>query len=94
MFRKKYNAYLSVEASIVFPIILTLYMIIVSISVSFFKECYESQKNFILSFREIRFTGEMDNTPMIIYGKTELPEEDYGVIRVINPLNRIRKERE
>lgn len=78
-----------------FSIILSLYMVITGISFSLFNECYESQKNYIIDFRQVRFLEEEEGKLIIIYGKEELgAEKIINGIRNINPVNRIREERE
>lgn len=90
---RRFRAYLSIEAEIVFSIIIVLYYLIVILAVTLFSGCIRSQNTFIEDLRRVRFTNESEEYGEVIYGLMERDRliTSGGVIR-INPLNRISEE--
>lgn len=87
------KAYFSIEAEMVFPIILVLYYLIILLAVTLFSGCIKSQNTFVEDLKKVRFTNVSEEYGEVIYGQMEGSGEitESFVIR-INPINRIIKE--
>lgn len=66
---KSLNGYFSVEASLVLPVVLFLYLLIVIAGIYLYDRCVISQDSYLLVFRGSRFTGASKNYGEIIYGE-------------------------
>ena len=86
--RRWLKAYLSIEAEMVFPIILVLYYLIILLAVTLFSGCIKSQNTFMEDLKRVRFTSRSEEIGEVIYGQMERDEmvTESGVIR-INPLS-------
>ena len=76
---KKWNGYLTVEASFLMPMVLFLYMLVILCGFYLYNRCVISQDNYLLAFRGSRFTDAAENYGEVIYGETEEtdPDESY-----------------
>lgn len=68
---RRLKAYMSVESSAVFSIILLWFLFFFLLSFRLFNECLESQKNYIKGFYEERFSEMEEEYKGIIWGNTE-----------------------
>lgn len=96
---KKWNGYLTVEASFVMPIVLFLYMLVILCGFYLYNRCVISQDNYLLAFRGSRFTDAAENYGEVIYGemKETDPDESYLKSRMakkasLYPFCRIQKQ--
>ncbi len=69
--RRKWNGYFTVEASLIMPIVLFLYLLIILASLFLYCRCAISQDNFLLGMRAGTFTWGEDHYGEVIYGETE-----------------------
>lgn len=67
--KKKYNGYFTVEASLVMPLVLGLYVLILSAAMLLYNRCVNSQDCFLLAMRAGRFTEAKESYGEIIYGE-------------------------
>lgn len=68
---KKVKGYLSLEASIILPIVLFLYLLIILAALFLYCRCAISQDTFLLCVRAERFTYGENNYGEVIYGNEE-----------------------
>lgn len=68
---KKWNGYFTIEASFVVPIILCLYLSVVSVALFLYDRCLVSQDSFLLGMRMATFTGAGESYGEVIYGNAE-----------------------
>ncbi|MDD6491764.1 MAG: hypothetical protein PUG54_06000 [Firmicutes bacterium] len=68
---KKWKGYFTIEATFILPIILFLYLLIISAALFLYCRCAISQNNFLLAMRAARFTQGEDYYGEIIYGNTK-----------------------
>lgn len=73
---KKWNGYLTVEASFIMPIVLFLYLLIILCSFYLYNRCMISQNNYLLAFRVSRFTHSGLNYGEVIYGDMDGKKAD------------------
>lgn len=92
--RRRINASLSIEAQIIFPIILFIFYMIIMVSLRLFMRCHDSQENFIRELRQIRSEGCSEASYEVIYGQKtyEKQRTEHGV-NSMNPLRLIAEER-
>ena len=97
---KKWNGYLTVEASFLMPMVLFLYMLVILCGFYLYNRCVISQDNYLLAFRGSRFTDAAENYGEVIYGETEEtdPDESYLKSRMakkasLYPFCRIQEQR-
>lgn len=67
--RKKLKGYFSIEASILLPMVLLLYLMIILAALFLYCRCAISQDTFLLSMRVGRFTFAESNYGEVIYGE-------------------------
>lgn len=65
---KKFNAYFTVEASFILPVVLFLYLLIILTTMFLYCRCVISQDDFLLGMRAGRFTWGEENYGEVIYG--------------------------
>lgn len=68
---KKLKGYFSIEASIVLPMVLFLYLIIILTTLFLYCRCAISQDAFLISMRAGRFTFGESEYGEVIYGEAE-----------------------
>ena len=68
---KKWKGYLSLEASMILPIVLFLYFLIILAALYLYCRCAISQDTFLLCVRAERFTYGENNYGEVIYGEEE-----------------------
>lgn len=73
---RKWNGYLTVEASLVMPIVLFLYLLIILSGFYLYNRCVISQDNYLLAFRGSRFTETGLNYGEVIYGDMSCKSSD------------------
>ncbi len=81
---KKCNGYFTVEASFIMPLVLGLYVLIISSAILLYNRCVISQDCFLVAMRANRFTWAEDNYGEIIYGdgQSNWYPEAYAVDRL------------
>lgn len=90
MFRRL-NAYLTVEASYIFSIIIALYYLIIVLAFYLFAGCINSQNLFFESLHTARFTYSSTMYNEVIYGDMDSGAgSDFGNVRSINPIAELR----
>lgn len=62
------NGYITVEASLIVPIVLLIYMFVIKGGLYAYNRCIISQNNYLLTYREAYFTQEGENYGEVIYG--------------------------
>lgn len=67
--RKRWKGYFSIEASLIMPIILFLYLLIILAAMYLYCRCAISQDTFALGMRAGCFTYGEDNYGEVIYGQ-------------------------
>lgn len=86
---KKYNGYMTLEASFVYPVILWIFYILIILSVTWFMNCYKSQNRFIRELKE-SLVVDYDLGYRVIYNELPLNFNDAGGdIYHISPLKSI-----
>lgn len=73
--RKRWNGYFSIEASLIMPIVLFLYLLIILAAIYLYCRCAVSQDTFLLGMRAGCFTFGGDDYGEVIYGQ----EKDWPV---------------
>lgn len=73
---KSLKGYLTVEASFIMPIVLSLYLLIILCGFYLYDRCVISQDNYLLAFRGSRFTETDQNFGKVIYGDMEEKQPD------------------
>ncbi|MDE6202091.1 MAG: pilus assembly protein, partial [Lachnospiraceae bacterium] len=68
---KKWKGYFTIEAALIMPLILFLYVIIILTALFLYCRCAISQDNFLLGMRAAGFSYGEDNYGEIIYGEYE-----------------------
>lgn len=75
---KKFKGYLTVEASFVIPMVLFLYVLIITAALFLYSKCVISQDGFLLCMRASGFTWGEEGYGEVIYGEnigsSPLPE--------------------
>ena len=82
---KKWKGYFTVEASLIMPIILFLYLLIILAALFLYGRCAISQDNFLLGMRAGSFTRGEDDYGEVIYAEAETGvwgAEDYVMERL------------
>lgn len=82
---KKWKGYLTVEASLIMPIVLFLYLLIILAALFLYGRCAISQDNFLLGMRAGSFTWGEDYYGEVIYAEAEKgawTAEDYVTERL------------
>lgn len=77
---KKWNGYFTIEASFIVPMILCLYLLVVSVALFLYDRCLISQDGFLLGMRAATFTCAGESYGEVIYGNaggTAFSKEDY-----------------
>lgn len=76
---KRWNGYLTVEASFILPIVLFLYLLIVLCGFYLYNRCVISQDNYLIALRGSRFTQAGSNYGEVIYGNMDgvSPDRQY-----------------
>lgn len=72
--RKRLKGYLSVEASLILPIVLFLYFMIILAALFLYCRCAISQDTFLLGMRAGRFTYGENTYGEVIYGEEGIRE--------------------
>ena len=83
---RKWNGYFTIEATFIMPIILFLYLLIISAALFLYCRCAISQNNFLLAMRGARFTWGEDNYGEAIFGAEKSDKwqaEDYIQERLV-----------
>lgn len=78
--RKWLKGYFSIEASMILPVVLFLYLMIILAALFLYCRCAVSQNTFLLSMRAGRFTFAESGYGEVIYGEEEMEKwsaEDY-----------------
>lgn len=65
---KKCRGYFTIEASVILPIVLFLYFLIIAAALFLYCRCAISQDNFLLGMRAGRFSFGAENYGEVIYG--------------------------
>lgn len=78
---KKWNGYLTVEASLIMPVVLFLYLLIILCGFFLYDRCMISQDNYLLAFRGSRFTEASENYGEVIYGEMGSKDVNEAYIR-------------
>lgn len=81
---KRWNGYFTIEASFIMPLVLFLYLAVVSAALFLYNRCVVSQDSFLLGMRVAAFTRAEENYGEVIYGEreqTELFAEEYAADR-------------
>lgn len=65
---KKSRGYFTIEASVILPIVLFLYFLIIVAALFLYCRCAISQDNFLLGMRAGRFSFGVENYGEVIYG--------------------------
>lgn len=73
---KNLKGYLTVEASFVMPMVIFLYLLMISCGFFLYNRCVMSQNDYLLAFRGSRFTEAGRNYGEVIYGDMEVKEPD------------------
>lgn len=71
---KKLKGYFSIEASMILPMVLFLYLMIILAALFMYCRCAISQDTFLLSMRAGRFTFAKSGYGEVIYGEAEAKE--------------------
>lgn len=82
----KWKGYFTVEAALIMPLILFLYLIIILTALFLYCRCAVSQDNFLLGMRAAGFSYGEDNYGEVIYGEYEnnvWASDDYVQERLI-----------
>ncbi len=66
---KSWNGYLTVEASLVMPLVILIYLLMILCGFYLYNRCVISQDNYLLAFRGSRFTDAGNNYGEVIYGE-------------------------
>lgn len=69
--KKSMNAYLTVEAAFIMPVVLFLYLALILLAIFLYDRCMISQDNYLLAFWGSRFSAAQENYAEVIYGKKE-----------------------
>lgn len=69
--RRKWKGYFTVEASLIMPVVLFLYLLIILAALFLYCRCAISQDNFLLGMRAGSFTWGEDRYGEVIYGEAE-----------------------
>lgn len=87
---KKFNAYMTVEGSFLFSMILGLYYLMIILSLILFAKCINSQRDYLKAFYEIRFTMNSEENHGVIYAEADGGEyiNENGMVH-IDPLSSI-----
>lgn len=81
---KKLRGYFTIEASFVMPIVLFLYLAVLTAAILLYNRCVVSQDCYLLGLRGARFTRASENYGEVIYGDdrvSDLQRENYIVDR-------------
>ena len=73
---KNLKGYMTVEASFVMPLVFFLYLLIILCGFFLYNRCVMSQNDYLVAFRESRFTKAGTNYGEVIYGDMMLREPD------------------
>lgn len=68
---KNWSGYLTVEASLVMPLVIMIYLLMILCGFYLYNRCVISQDNYLLAFRGSRFTDAGKNYGEVIYGEME-----------------------
>ena len=82
---RKWKGYFTVEASLIMPVVLFLYLLIILAALFLYGRCAISQDNFLLGMRAGGFTRAEDYYGEVIYGEAEKESwqaEDYVMERL------------
>lgn len=91
---KRLKAYMTIEASFVFSILIVLYYLIVMASITLFFRCIDGNKMYISELREARLTYKEGSYGEVIYNEIDDNCVDSREMQIfINPIGRIRKDR-
>lgn len=71
---KSWNGYLTVEASLIMPLVILIYLLMILCGFYLYNRCVISQDNYLLAFRGSRFTDAGNNYGEVIYG--EMGQDD------------------
>ncbi|MBQ8596617.1 MAG: pilus assembly protein [Lachnospiraceae bacterium] len=77
---KKLKGYFTVEASFIMPIVLFLYLAVLTAALLLYNRCVVSQDCYLVGLRGARFTWAEENYGEVIYGEARLSgwqREDY-----------------
>lgn len=70
MYKRK-KGYFTVEAALIMPIVLFLYLLIILAALLFYCRCAISQDDYLLAMRASRFTSAQEGYGEVIYGERE-----------------------
>lgn len=90
---KNLNAYISLEASLIFPMLIVLYYLIVTASLVLSARCLDSQNSYIRLLKDAGFTYRSEEYNEVIFDLLD-PSGTEGDFIYINPINKVRSERE
>lgn len=68
---KNWNGYFTVEASLVMPLVIMIYLLIILCGFYLYNRCVISQDNYLLAFRGSRFTDAGTDYGEVIYDEME-----------------------
>lgn len=65
--KKHFKAYMTVEGSFIFSMILGMYYLVIVVSITLFAKCIDSQKDYLKAFYDSRFTIVSEDVSGVIY---------------------------
>ncbi len=80
---RKVNGYMTVEASLVIPLVLCIYVMIIKAGFWVYDRCVMSQDQYLLAFRSSNFTTSEESYGEVIYGEYDVvyPDVQYATER-------------
>lgn len=73
---KKVNGYMTVEASLIIPLVLCIYVAVIKLGFLIYDRCVMSQDQYLAVFRSSRFTLSEEAYGEVIYGNYDVTEPD------------------
>ncbi len=82
---KRINAYMSVESSVIFSIVILLYYLVIMSSLLLLDRCLLAQNDYIVALRGAVFSDGSEEYGEVIYGKeTSFDRKNYAESRLAN----------
>lgn len=73
---KKVNGYMTVEASLIIPLVLCIYVSVIKLGFLIYDRCVMCQDQYLAVFRSSRFTLSEEAYGEVIYGNYDVTEPD------------------